>query len=108
MSEDTTPDVVMKITVGGAEHLLRHMEISVALAAALRTQSHGAWRVPTLLRAADDGVGPEELAGLVFLARRQSGEDVTYDRACAELPVRGEAVIEFVDGATLGDADPNV
>lgn len=58
---------------------LRFGEITPAQAGALRQQSHGAWKVPTLLGSLGDGVGPEELNGLLFLAYRQAGADLSYD-----------------------------
>lgn len=81
--------------------------ITPAQAGALRQQSHGAWRVPTLLAACEEAVGPEELAGLVFIARRQAGETSTYDAVCASLPRSGDVVVQFTTLDKIQDAsDP--
>jgi len=69
--------------------------ITPAQAGALRQQSHDAWRVVSLLDACAKGIGPEELAGLVFLARRQAGAEITYDAVCASLQRPGDAVVNF-------------
>lgn len=99
MTDPDDPAVFIKIDLDGASWRLDPGEITPALAGALRQQSHGAWRVPTLMAAADEGVGPEELAGLIFLARRQSGDiDITYDAVCAELTAGSNAVINFLAG----------
>jgi hypothetical protein len=84
--------------------------LGVAPAAALRTQSHGAWRLPTLFAAINEGIGPEELAGMVFLARRQHRQPVTYDQAVAEidaLAAAGATVVSIFDrndAAAMGAA----
>lgn len=65
---------VMTITVDDAEPVtIRFGDITSAQASALRQQSHGAWRVPTLSAAVEEGIGPEELNGLLFLGHRQAG-----------------------------------
>lgn len=107
---DAIPTVLMKLSVDGEDLFLDAKGITPALASSLRMQSQGEWRVPTLMAAADDGIGPEELAGLLFLARRQNGDkDVTYREVQGLVPDLGEVVIEFVGAEDLDpDADPNV
>lgn len=99
MTELTTTDATdaaVSISIGADTFTLVPGDITPALAGALRQQSHGAWRVPTLMAAADEGIGPEELAGLLFLARRQSGDrDITYDAVCAEITASTQATITF-------------
>lgn len=84
------------IRVGAEQLVLRPEMLGVSHAAALRHQSHGAWRYPTLIDAVNEGVGPEEVAGLLFLARRQARQGATYDSVVAEI----DAVTE--GGGTVG------
>lgn len=85
------PMAVIGVRIGSEQLELRPSMIGVAAASALRTQSHGAWRVPTLFAAVLDGVGIEELAGLVFLARRQAAQPVTYDKVADEIDAAAAA-----------------
>lgn len=87
----------IRLTVGD-EVLVLDLDISPALAGALRQQSHGAWRVPSLMAACTDvgGPGPEEVAGLLFLARRQSGDYViTYDAVAGSMSSATDVLVEF-------------
>ncbi len=90
-----TADVVWGLRLDGEDLVLRLGEVTPAQASALRVQSHGAWRLPTLLEAVNGGIGPEEIAGLVFLARRQAGEQITYDAVADQVAQAAEVVLDF-------------
>ena len=101
-------DVVIRITLDtGGPLELRPASITPSQASALRVQSHGTLTVPVLMRLCDDGIGPEELTGLVFLARRQAGDEATFDAVAAGINGATQAEVVFdVDGAvTLDEAD---
>lgn len=101
----TNADILWRITLDGEPLELRPADVTVAQAAALRQQSHGAWRWPTLMAALDEAIGPEELAGMVFVARRQAGEDTTYDAVAAQIEGSSEVLLDF-DPDPTSDADP--
>lgn len=111
MSKDATPPADPKIivTIEGEEVTLHVSDLTHADAAALRQQSHGAWRMPTLWGAIFEtdppSAGLEELAAVVFLARRQEGGDEkpTYDAIAATLTARSSVDARF-DGFTFDDA----
>lgn len=88
-------DVAWGLRLDGEDLVLRVGEVTPAQASALRQQSHGAWRLPTLLEAVSEGIGPEEIVGLVFLARRQAGEHVTYDAVADQVAAATEVVLDF-------------
>lgn len=98
---DADPALVLAITLDGETWSLRPADVTVALASALRLQSHGAWRVPTLMSALEEGAGPEEIAAVVFLARRAAGEAVTYDAVAAGISGASHVAMEW---RTEGDA----
>lgn len=107
MSDDAIPVAdLVKIRRGGEEHVLHLGEVTAAQAGALRQQSHGAWTVQRLLAVInEDGVGPEEVAGLLFLAQRQAGSDVSYD-AIANGLTAGDVEVDFTE-STPPPADIN-
>lgn len=93
------------VTLDGTRHELAPGCVSVAQASALRVQSHGAWRWPTLAGAVMEGeIGPEEIAALVFMARRQAGEDVTYDAVAAAFDQVEEVRIDLEAHAAEDEA----
>lgn len=68
--------VTVTIKLDGTSYVLRPNEISALDAAALRREC--GMSVRGLLNAANDDPDLDVLAGLVWLARRQAGEEVTY------------------------------
>lgn len=103
-----TPEIptvdAIKLTIGD-EALVLDLDITPTLAGALRQQSHGVWRVPTLLAACEEAVGPEEVAALVFLARRQAGDAATYDAVVGSLRSMRDVVVEFTTLDAIEDPD---
>lgn len=101
-------EVAITITLDGEpQPTYRPADVSPAQASALRVQSHGAWRVPTLhlamFEADAEGnvgtlIGPEEIAGVVFLGRRQAGETVTYDAVCQRIAEAKVTIVDFGGG----------
>lgn len=80
------PYAAIGVKVGDEQLVLRPGMVGVALSSQLRQQSRGAWRTPTLFAAMAEGIGPEEFAGMLFLARRQAKQLlVTYDSVIAEV-----------------------
>lgn len=104
----TKTAIAWRLDVDDQSYELNAGEITPRQASALRLSSHGAWRVPTLLAAVWEGVGPEEVCGLVFLARRQAGEDVTYDAVVDQIDKSSSVRLDFGDAPAVGEvvADP--
>lgn len=101
---DTPP---LSITVDDAEPVIvRFSEVKHSQAAALRQQSHGAWRITTLFEAANESIGPEELAGLLFLGRRQAGDDISYDAVAQQLDEADTVKLEFLTDDDAEADDP--
>lgn len=99
------PDLLWRLEVDGRPFEMRPGAITPAQASALRQHSRGAWRVPTLMDAVNEGgIGPEELVGLVFLAERQGAKVLTYE-AVGEL-IAGAAEVRIDFNATPEVDDP--
>lgn len=93
---------VIVVTLDGAEHTCRPHRVTPNVCKEFREQA--GWRVPELMRAVlEDGgalCGPEEIAGLVFLARRGAGEQVDFDEVARSVNGGSTVVVDFtVEGA---------
>lgn len=95
-----SPAVVLRMTVDGTTHNLRVNEISALDAAALRRATGMSFAA--VMRAAQDDADIDVVAALIWLARRQNGEEhLTYETVAADLDYGAE-----LDFEEAKDTDP--
>lgn len=97
-------ETLWAVTLDGVRHELWPGRLSVAVCTALRLGSHGALTWPRVYGQIVDGeIGPEEIAALVFVARRQAGEPVAFDAVVAAFDKVDEVRLDFEAHRTDGD-----
>lgn len=89
----------MRITVAGVTYLLTIGDLTAEIEIELYKAS--GLTVPEIVNASERGAGaPFMFAALVFLARRQAGDRITYDEVAAAInyrTLRDDFGIEIVD-----------
>lgn len=103
MAEDATSVEVIRLGVDDATFALNLAMVTPVQAAALRFESAERWRWPVLLRFAYEAIGPEELAGLLFVALLQANvtPHATYAQVCVMLADAGPVTVEFLTVAEI-------
>ena len=98
-----TADVVVSLTVDGNTYEIRPSEIDGRLAMQIRRATGASLR--SLLEIAGDDPDIDVIAALVWVARRQSGEDVEFDDVAATITYGSEIeAMEQVEDADPGEA----
>lgn len=83
MAAPPNPHPTLTIDVNGKRYTMRTSEMTARDAAMLRKQTGMSARL--LLSAAATDPDIDVIAAIVWLARRQTGEDVTFDEVASEI-----------------------
>ncbi len=100
------PQTVLRMIVDGVTYTLRVDEISALDAAALRRATGSSFA--GVMRAAQEDADIDVVAALVWLARRQNGEEhLTFEAVAAELDYSTDLDFEEADAkaADLGEVN---